>query len=143
MRGHCAASRHFVCCHNFAQVFSSQLAALFCRVQHAEAQVQGAHKAAKKEFEGKLQEARKECDTLSALNKSLISNQKAWREKVTELQQACSTRDGTIKDLQEQVHDLMMFIEGTKAAQENAEIAGGSAEVGEQPRGVGRRRQRK
>lgn len=108
----------------------------------SEAQVQSAHKTAKKEYEGKLRDARKEADTLSELNKGLISNQKAWQDKVRELQSACDEKDRAVKDLQEQVHDLMMFIEGNKVAQQNADIAGGSAEAGP-AKGAGRRRQRK
>jgi len=76
--------------------------------------------------EAKLREER---EFLRNLNDTLISNQKEWQRKVATLESECSAKDEKIKDLQEQLRDLMLYIEAQNAVTssgEAQEIAGGT-----------------
>ncbi|KAI8465209.1 MAG: brca1-associated protein [Monoraphidium minutum] len=56
----------------------------------------------------KLSEER---EFLRSLNDTLLSNQKAYAAKLKAAEEAAAAKDAAIKDLQEQVRDLMVYIE--------------------------------
>jgi len=68
-----------------------------------------------------------EKEFLRSLNDSLISNQKEWQKKVAGQDASCQAKDSRIKDLEEQLHDMMMYIE---AQQTVAQAAGGEQLAG-------------
>lgn len=75
--------------------------------------------------------ASKERDFLKQLSDSLLQNQKEWKEKLTALQaksaEDVADRDAKIADLEEQVRDLMMFLEGRRMVEEHGgELEGAS-----------------
>ncbi|XP_057834952.2 BRAP2 RING ZnF UBP domain-containing protein 2 isoform X2 [Cryptomeria japonica] len=69
-------------------------------------------------LQAKLEKCTKENEFLSEVNKNLIANQELWKKKVAELEKrdemATKVRDEKIADLEEQVRDLMVYIEGKK-----------------------------
>eukprot|EP00798_Chlamydomonas_sp_ICE-L_P022003 gene22003-29061_t len=67
-----------------------------------------------------LAQARKETSFLKSLGDSLLANQKDFQEQLKVVRAESAAKGETIKDLQEQVRDLMVYIEAGRA------IAGGS-----------------
>lgn len=69
-------------------------------------------------LQAKLEKCTEENEFLSEVNKNLIANQELWKKKVAELEKrdemATKMRDERIADLEEQVRDLMVYIEGKK-----------------------------
>jgi hypothetical protein len=65
-------------------------------LQVAERDAASAAKHARVEADGRCRELRKEQDVLSELNRSLIANQKDWKDKVTKLECESREKDATI-----------------------------------------------
>ena len=79
----------------------------------------------------KLEKARKELGFLRELNDTLLSDTKGWRERVAKVE---GERDGLkadVAELNDQVTDLMMFIEARDAIEKGGcgEAVGGSVGV--------------
>ncbi|GBF98211.1 hypothetical protein Rsub_10711 [Raphidocelis subcapitata] len=88
----------------------------------------------------KLSEER---EFLRSLNETLLANQKAYAEKLKAVEAAAAEKDAAVKDLQEQVRDLMVYIEAGRHVQSG----GGGEELAEatllplpQQQGKGKRR---
>ncbi|KAJ3188694.1 hypothetical protein HDU85_004408 [Gaertneriomyces sp. JEL0708] len=77
-----------------------------------------------------------------ALNKSLLGNQTAYATQITEQKELVKKKDEKIQDLEEQVHDLMAFVEMRKQVEEIKELEGAQT-IGvapaPQPSGRGRK----
>lgn len=88
------------------------------------------------ELTEKLQKVQEEKEFLRQLNETLILNQKEWKDKTQVLQEKLETntadKDSKIKELEEQVRDLIVFIEAQKTVGEG-ELQGGSVGVQERP----------
>lgn len=61
-----------------------------------------------------LSKAREERDFLRTLNETLLANQKDYQVRLEAAAKREEARDATIQDLQEQVRDLMVYIEAQK-----------------------------
>ncbi|WIA10155.1 hypothetical protein OEZ85_010359 [Tetradesmus obliquus] len=61
--------------------------------------------------------AAEEREFLRSLNETLLANQKEFGAKLTAAQAAAADKDAQLQDLQEQVRDLMVFIEAQKTIQ--------------------------
>eukprot|EP00210_Caulerpa_lentillifera_P001482 g1422.t1 len=87
------------------------------------------------ELNERLQKAQDEKEFLRQLNETLILNQREWKVKTEKLEQEMETskteKDSKIKELEEQVRDLMVFIEAQKTVGES-ELQGGSVIIQEQ-----------
>lgn len=86
----------------------------------------------------KLEKAEREVAFLRELNSQLMANQKDLKTKLQmqeeSRQQAVAARDEKLADLEEQVRDLMMYIEGKKTLEQSAdaeELANASVMVPE------------
>ena len=94
----------------------------------------------------KAQEASREGEFLRELNDALVANQKGLQASIQAAEAALATERAKTADLEEQVRDLMMFLEGGRAiaaAGGTAEVgAGGSVAVGPRPRHEPRTRKR-
>lgn len=66
-----------------------------CRADHAEAEVKALQKQIK-EMHAKAQSSTKELDVLNELNRSLITNQQAYKDKLTSLAAASAEKDRNI-----------------------------------------------
>jgi len=62
----------------------------------------------------KIDSLQAENKTLEQFNKSLVDDQKAWKEKVEELQLLLKKKEEIIQNLQDEAKDLMFFIEAGK-----------------------------
>ena len=80
------------------------------------------------EVSGQRDTLLKEKDFLKQLNDTLLANQKAFTEKLKAAEKAAAEQAAVITDLQEQVRDLMVFIQAqqTIAASGGGEVAGGT-----------------
>jgi BRCA1-associated protein len=79
-------------------------------------------KAEKKsqELEKKLNEVSKESQFLKELNSALETNQKAWQDKIENIEKnLVHDKDQKIKELEEQVRDLMFYIEAQKKIEDS------------------------
>uniref|UniRef100_A0A0D6R608 BRCA1-associated protein n=1 Tax=Araucaria cunninghamii TaxID=56994 RepID=A0A0D6R608_ARACU len=80
-------------------------------------------------LQSKVEKCIKENDFISEVNRNLIANQDLWKKKVAEIEKreelAIKVRDEKIADLEEQVRDLMVYIE----AQKTLETCSNSAEI--------------
>eukprot|EP00163_Fabomonas_tropica_P026693 TRINITY_DN5013_c0_g2_i11.p1 TRINITY_DN5013_c0_g2~~TRINITY_DN5013_c0_g2_i11.p1 ORF type:complete len:201 (+),score=55.08 TRINITY_DN5013_c0_g2_i11:76-603(+) len=81
-----------------------------------------------------LKSAREELSFLKAVNESLTSNQQGWEEKLRFTQEEAARNDAAqhrqIQELEEQVRDLMFYVEGRNKIEATgediaADIAGG------------------
>lgn len=70
----------------------------------------------------------KEKEFLKQLNETLLANQKAFSEKLKAAEQRAAEQAGVITELQEQVRDLMVYLEAqqTIAASGGGDLAGGT-----------------
>lgn len=88
------------------------------------------------ELSEKLQRVQEEKEFLRQLNETLILNQKEWKDKTQVLQEKLETntadKDSKIKELEDQVRDLIVFIEAQKTVG-GGELEGGSVGVQERP----------
>ena len=80
------------------------------------------------ETSGKLQAALKEKEFLKQLNDTLLANQKQFAEKLKAAESKAGEQAAVIKELEEQVRDLMFFLEAqqTIAGSGGGEGAGGT-----------------
>lgn len=80
----------------------------------------------------KLDEQSKEVKFLKDVNDSLCKNQDDWKTKVSQLEQRVqdTSKDKMIQELQEQLRDMMFFIEAQKTIAGSADMPGGSVVVG-------------
>ena len=67
--------------------------------------------AKKQDLQARLSRAEEEKEFLRQLNETLISNQKAFKEKLNQSLSSEEELKAKVEDLEEQVRDLMMFIE--------------------------------
>lgn len=70
------------------------------------------------------------------LGKALRNNQQQWQVKVSKLEEKLETKDKEVTDLQEQLRDLMFYIDAQSVIEksdEREEIASGTITVGEAP----------
>lgn len=65
-----------------------------------------------------LAKSQKEADFLRSLNETLLSNQKEWQTRAAAAAADAAAKDATIADLNEQVRDLMVFIEAQRTLAE-------------------------
>lgn len=63
-----------------------------------------------------------EKEFLRSLNETLLVDQKAFRQQVEVLEKEVKGRDATIQDLEEQVRDLMVFIEAGRTIEAAGEL---------------------
>lgn len=84
-----------------------------------------------KETEDNLKETLKEKEFLKMLNDRLIMNQKEWKEKFDnmkkELERNLKLKSERIRELEDENHDLMMFIEGQKTVEKHSEELSGAS----------------
>jgi len=79
-------------------------------------------KAEKKsqELEKKLSEVSKESQFFKEMNQALETNQKAWKDKIENIEKnLVHEKDRKIKELEEQVRDLMFYIEAQKKIEDS------------------------
>ncbi len=77
----------------------------------------------------KLEKLSKEVEFLRDINKSLVSNQEEWKTRM-EQQQKDNTKENRIQELEEQLRDMMFFIEAQKTVQNaGGELQDGSVVV--------------
>eukprot|EP00026_Physarum_polycephalum_P006206 Phypoly_transcript_06248.p1 GENE.Phypoly_transcript_06248~~Phypoly_transcript_06248.p1 ORF type:complete len:549 (+),score=111.46 Phypoly_transcript_06248:126-1772(+) len=108
--------------------FEKQIAKLQQEKDHMDkARIRAEQKAANaKEKADKLA---KEMEFLQNINKSLVSNQEEWKTKI-EHQSKDDSKDKKIQDLEEQLRDMMFFIEAQKTVQgSGGELQDGSVVV--------------
>ena len=77
------------------------------------------------DLRGKLEKSQKEQEFLRQLNETLLSNQKAFSEKMKAAESRETTMRAEIIELKEQVRDLMMFIEARDAIEKSGSDASG------------------
>ncbi|CAI5946299.1 unnamed protein product [Closterium sp. NIES-65] len=99
--------------------FEGLLAAAKAERDEAVAAAEAARESVKvQKLQSRLERAEQEKEFLKQVNDSLIKNQKQWQEKFKQQEErvkaAVAARDEKIKDLEEQVRDLMVFIEAQK-----------------------------
>jgi hypothetical protein len=68
---------------------------------------------------------------LDQVNNALKANQTAWKEKVEETQKKLEddSKDKRIQELEEQIRDLMFYIETRQKVETDSELAGGDMVV--------------
>jgi BRCA1-associated protein len=76
----------------------------------------------------KAERLAKELEFLQDINKSLVSNQEEWKTKI-EHQLRDDSKEKKIQDLEEQLRDMMFFIEAQKTVQGSGELQDGSVVV--------------
>ncbi|CAI5479023.1 unnamed protein product [Closterium sp. Yama58-4] len=99
--------------------FEGLLAAAKAERDEAVAAAEAARESVKvQKLQSRLERAEQEKEFLRQVNDSLIKNQKQWQERFKQQEErekaAVAARDDKIKDLEEQVRDLMVFIEAQK-----------------------------
>ena len=89
------------------------------------------------DFAEKARKVEEEKEFLRQLNDTLISNQKQWKEKTEKLEATITAtsaaKDAKILELEEQVRDLIVFIEAQKTV-EGGELEGGTVVAAEPER---------
>ncbi|KAF0984730.1 hypothetical protein FDP41_000629 [Naegleria fowleri] len=74
----------------------------------------------------KVEKEKEETDFLKELNKTLINNQKQYEIKIEKLEEAhkkiIEKKDAQIRDLQEQLHDMMMHFQTQEQIDKNPEM---------------------
>lgn len=76
----------------------------------------------------KVEKYAKENAFLQDINKSLITNQEEWKTRI-EQQLRDDSKDKKIQELEEQLRDMMFFIEAQKTVQGSGELQDGSVVV--------------
>ncbi|PON34697.1 BRCA1-associated [Trema orientale] len=70
----------------------------------------------------KLDRCLKEKNILDDLNENLLKNQEIWKEKITQIEdrekKALKLKDDKIRDLEEQLRDLMVYLEAGKTMEQ-------------------------
>ena len=70
------------------------------------------------------------------LNRSLVANQATWHQRVsqleTQMQQIRDEKDTSIRDLQEQLQDIMLYFDAQEKCK-NTELEGGQVMLGASP----------
>eukprot|EP00775_Hariotina_reticulata_P010878 gene10878-11032_t len=69
------------------------------------------------ELSASVNKVREERDFLRSLNETLLANQKDFGVKLKDAQQALAASEAQVQDLQEQVRDLMVYIEAQRTIQ--------------------------
>ncbi|XP_023012305.2 BRCA1-associated protein [Leptinotarsa decemlineata] len=84
------------------------------------------------------------------LGKALRNNQQQWQSKITKLEEKYNElkahKEGEIRELKEQVRDLMFFIDAQRVIEksdEREDIAGGTVTIGEAPQTSKRKKGKK
>ena len=81
----------------------------------------------------KLLKALSDLQEEKELNRSLVANQSAWHERVSLLEQQLSKlreeKDQSIKELQEQLQDIMLYFDAQEKCK-NTELEGGHLVLG-------------
>lgn len=77
----------------------------------------------------RLKKMESEHGFLKQLNDTLLANQKEYSSKLQETEKKIVERDGIIIELQEQVRDLMVFIDAREALGKHEELEGGSVSL--------------
>lgn len=84
----------------------------------------------------KLNKAVADLQEEKELNRSLVANQSTWQQRVigleTQLQKLREEKDSSVKELQEQLQDIMLYID-MQAKLKNTELEGGQVIVGASP----------
>lgn len=84
----------------------------------------------------KLNKAATDLQEEKELNRSLLANQSTWQQRVTgletQLQKLREEKDSSIKDLQEQLQDIMLYMD-MQAKCKDTELEGGQVVVGASP----------
>lgn len=89
-----------------------------------------------------LSKTSRECEFLRELNSQLLANQQALRQQLADVQGEARAKDAKIADLEEQVRDLMVFLDAQRVIEaEGGELREGSV-VGVQAKPA-RERQRR
>ena len=86
-----------------------------------------------RELSEKLERSRKEQSFLRELNETLLSDTRGWRDRVKSAETERDALKAEVSELQDQVKDLMMFIEARDAIEKGglaAEAQGGTASIG-------------
>ncbi|GMH32890.1 hypothetical protein BSKO_00724 [Bryopsis sp. KO-2023] len=83
------------------------------------------------ESNAKMEKLREEKEFLRSLNENLIANQKEWQDKCKSSEERLAAmtaeKDACIRDLEEQVRDLMVFLETQRVVEgQGGELQGGS-----------------
>jgi len=87
------------------------------------------------DLEKKMHEVAKETDFLKDINDAMERNQTAWKNKIQETEEQLKVaqietdKDEKIRDLEEQVRDLMFFIEAQKELAKKSEFTDGEIVV--------------
>lgn len=109
--------------------------------QRADREKKSQEKAGTK-LSDKLAKVQKEADVMRQLNEALLANQKEWEKKLKDLEAKHASveaeQSGKVAELEEQVRDLMFFIDAqkklaTEGASE-AELATAHVTVGSPPK---------
>lgn len=79
------------------------------------------------ELEKKMKETLKETDFLKNVNNAMSQSQEEWKEKVkqTEKKLEDDSKDKKIQELQDQIKDLMYYIEARNKIEQNEELQNG------------------
>jgi len=79
----------------------------------------------------RLEKQAKELSFLKEVNASLCKNQDEWKARVAQIEQRLhdDTKDKQIQELQEQLRDMMFFIEAKKTIEQSSDLKDGSLVV--------------
>uniref|UniRef100_A0A383VK63 BRCA1-associated protein n=1 Tax=Tetradesmus obliquus TaxID=3088 RepID=A0A383VK63_TETOB len=99
-----------------AEAEAAQRAAALATAKEAERRRQQMERKLS-ELSSAAAKAAEEREFLRSLNETLLANQKEFGAKLTAAQAAAADKDAQLQDLQEQVRDLMVFIEAQKTIQ--------------------------
>lgn len=85
-----------------------------------------------RELSEKLERSRREQSFLRELNETLLSDTRGWRDRVKVAETERDALKAEVSELQDQVKDLMMFIEARDVIEKGglAEAQGGTASIG-------------
>lgn len=70
----------------------------------------------------KIAKLSKHLDDERSLNEQLTANQKAFQKQLEQQQQQLTAKDAALQDLQEQVRDLMVYIEAQRTIEQSGEL---------------------
>eukprot|EP00252_Welwitschia_mirabilis_P008049 TRINITY_DN1975_c0_g1_i1.p2 TRINITY_DN1975_c0_g1~~TRINITY_DN1975_c0_g1_i1.p2 ORF type:complete len:161 (+),score=41.72 TRINITY_DN1975_c0_g1_i1:1784-2266(+) len=78
-------------------------------------------------LQAKVEKLTKDNSFLSEVNRNLVGNQELWKKKIEEMEEreksSIRLRDEKISELEEQVRDLMIFIETQKTIEKSPQSA--------------------
>eukprot|EP00029_Vermamoeba_vermiformis_P002642 TRINITY_DN13019_c0_g1_i1.p1 TRINITY_DN13019_c0_g1~~TRINITY_DN13019_c0_g1_i1.p1 ORF type:complete len:561 (+),score=138.51 TRINITY_DN13019_c0_g1_i1:30-1712(+) len=102
-----------------SEVLSKEQKEAVTKLKETEKEKKKAEKKSQ-ELEKKLNEVSKETQFLKELNQALETNQKAWQDKIENIEKnLVHEKDRKIKELEEQVRDLMFYIEAQKKIEDS------------------------